>query len=138
MKICHVRPDFQHNLSTNLSKNHPMMITEGLKITNMSQSARGTVEKPGKNVQAKSELNRSLLDQGWSEFKRELKYNLDWLGGVYKEVPPSNTSQKCSSCSTIDKKSQRSPSTFRCMSCGYIENADINGTKNILPVGHAV
>ena len=115
-----------------------MIVTEGLKISNMSKSARGTIEKPGKNVRAKSGLNRAILDQGWSEFKRQLKYKLEWLGGVYVEVNPSYTSQKCSSCSNIDKKSRISQSKFCCMSCEYTENADINAAKNILAEGHSV
>mgnify|MGYP001226260502 CR=1 FL=1 len=102
-KICNIRQDFQHMLSTKLSKNHAMIVTEGLKISNMSKSSNGTRESPGKNVRAKSGLNKAILDQGWSEFKRQLKYKIKWLGRVYVEVNPSYTSQKCSSCSNIDK-----------------------------------
>ena len=121
-----------------ISKNHAMIVTEGLKISNMSKSASGTTEKSGKNVRAKSGLNRAILDQGWSEFKRQIKYKLEWLGGVYVEVNPSYTSQKCSSCAHIDKKSRLSQSKFSCISCGHTENADINAAKNILAAGHAV
>ncbi|MDN3508725.1 MAG: transposase, partial [Candidatus Neptunochlamydia sp.] len=46
-KICNIRRDFQHKLSTNLSKNHAMIVTEALKISNMSKSASGTIETPG-------------------------------------------------------------------------------------------
>jgi IS605 OrfB family transposase len=137
-KICSIRRDFQHKLSTNLSKNHAMIVTEGLKISNMSKSASGTTKSPGKNVRAKSGLNRSILDQGWSEFKRQIKYKLEWLGGVYVEVNPSYTSQKCSSCANTDKKSRISQSKFCCISCGHTENADINAAKNILAAGHVV
>ena len=137
-KICNIRGDFQHKLSTHLSKNHAMIVTEGLKISNMSKSASGTTEKSGKNVRAKSALNRAILDQGWSEFKRQIKYKLEWLGRVYVEVNPSYTSQKCSSCANIDKKSRLGQSKFSCISCGHTENADINAAKNILAAGHAV
>ena len=137
-KICNTRRDFQHKLSTHLSKNHAMIVTEGLKIRNMSKSASGTAEKPGKNVRAKSGLNKVVLDQSWSEFKRQIKYKLKWMGGIYVEVNPSYTSQKCSSCSNIDKKSRISQSKFCCISCGHTENADINAAKNILAAGHVV
>ena len=137
-KICNIRRDFQHKLSTHLSKNHAMIAVEALKIKNISQSNRGTTENPGKNVRAKSGLNRSILDQGWSEFKRQLKYKLEWVGGVYIEVNPSQTSQKCSSCSNIDKENRKNQEKFCCMSCGHEENADINAAKNILAAGHAV
>lgn len=137
-KICNIRRDFQHKLSTNLSKNHAMIVTEGLKISHMSQSASGNAEKPGKNVKAKSSLNKSILDQGWSEFKRQIKYKLEWQGGVYVEVNPSYTSQKCSSCQNVDKNSRSTQSKFCCTSCGHTENADINAAKNILAAGHVV
>ncbi len=45
-----------------------MIVTEGLKISNMSKSAGGTTDNPGRNIRAKSGLNRAILDQGWSEF----------------------------------------------------------------------
>jgi len=139
-KIGNTRRDFQHKLSTNLSKKHAMIVTEALKISNMSKSAGGTTGNPGKNVRAKSSLNRAILDQGWSEFKRQIKYKLEWLGGVYVEVNPAYTSQKCSSCEheKIDKNSRISQSKFCCTICGHTENADINAAKNILAAGHVV
>lgn len=137
-KIANIRMDFQHKLSTDLSKSHAMIVTERLKINNMSKSASGTLERPGKNVRAKSGLNKSILDQGWSAFKQQIKYKLEWLGGKHIEVNPSYTSQKCSSCENIDKESRETQSKFCCTSCGYTENADINAAKNILAAGRVV
>lgn len=45
----------------------------------MSQSAKGTLDNPGKKVKAKSGLNKSILDQGWGEFRRQLSYNPNGL-----------------------------------------------------------
>ncbi len=42
-----------------------MIAVEDLKVANMSKSASGTIENQGKNVKAKSGLNKSILDQGW-------------------------------------------------------------------------
>ena len=75
-RIAHGRQDFLHKISTTISNNHAMVIVEDLKIGNMSRSAAGTVEEPGKNVRAKSGLNRAILDQGWDEFRRQLDYKL--------------------------------------------------------------
>jgi transposase len=68
--IANVRSDFLHKLSTETSKSHAVVYVEGLNIRGMSASARGTIEAPGRNVGAKSGLNKSILDQGWFEFKR--------------------------------------------------------------------
>ena len=58
----------------------------------MSKSAAGTVSQPGRNVRAKSGLNRSILDQGWYEMRRQLAYKQLWRGGQVLAVPPAYTS----------------------------------------------
>ncbi len=137
-KIAHVRKDFQHKLSTKLSNSHAMIVVEALKISNMSRSASGTLDNPGKNVKAKSGLNKSILDQAWGEFKRQISYKLAWKGGIYLAVPAPYTSQTCSVCGEKDKASRQGQERYVCTSCGYEANADINAAKNILAAGHAV
>ncbi len=137
-KIAHIRRDFQHKLSTKLSNSHAMIVVEALKISNMSRSASGTLDNPGKNVKAKSGLNKSILDQAWGEFKRQISYKLAWKGGIYLEVPAPYTSQTCSVCGEKDKASRQGQERYVCTSCGYEANADINAAKNILAAGHAV
>jgi putative transposase len=51
-----------------------MIVIEDLKVSSMSKSAAGTVDEPGRNVAAKSGLNRAILDQGWYEMRRQLEY----------------------------------------------------------------
>ena len=133
--IANVRSDFLHKLSTNISKNHAKVYVEGLKIKNMSASARGSVEEPGRSVKAKSGLNKSILDQGWFECRRQLDYKLFWMGGMLAEVNPWHTSQRCSSCGYTAKENRQSQAVFRCQVCGHEENADVNAAKNILTVG---
>jgi len=52
------------------SKNHAMIVIEDLKVSNMPRPAKGTTEQHGRNVRAKSGLNRSIPDQGWYEMRR--------------------------------------------------------------------
>ena len=137
-KIANVRRDFLHKLTTTISKSHAMVVVEALKIKNMSKSAHGTLDKPGTNVKAKSGLNKSILDQGWGEFKRQLKYKLEWMGGLLVEVAPHYTSQKCSQCGYTRQQNRATQSSFCCIACNYQEHADINAAKNILAAGHAV
>ena len=64
-----LRNNFLHQQSTLLVKNHDLIVIEDLKIKNMSKSAKGTIENPGKNVKAKAGLNRSILnDEAWHKF----------------------------------------------------------------------
>ena len=137
-KIAYVRHDFLHKTSTQLSNNHAMIVVEALKISNMSRSAKGTMDEPGTHVKAKSGLNKSILDQGFGEFRRQLDYKLGWSGGHFLSVNPQYTSQRCSCCKYTDKKNRISQEKFLCQQCGYQDHADINAAKNILAAGHAV
>ena len=65
---------------TAISKNHARVCIEDLQVRNMSRSAAGKADAPGRNVRAKSGLNKSILDQGWFEFRRQLEYKLAWRG----------------------------------------------------------
>lgn len=137
-KIAHIRHDFLHKSSTQLCKNHAMIVIEDLKISKMSKSASGTIEVPGKNVSAKSGLNKSLLDQGLGEFKRQLEYKLNWQGGMLIKVNPQYTSQQCHVCGHTTKENRTTQSEFACIACHHKEHADLNAAKNILAAGHAV
>lgn len=136
--IANIRRDYLHKVTSEISKNHAMIIIEDLKVSNMSKSAKGTAEQHGRNVRAKSGLNRSILDQGWYEMRRQLEYKQLWRGGHVIAIPPAYTSQRCAYCGHTAKENRVSQSNFECLECGYTENADINGARNILAAGHAV
>ncbi|EAB1117756.1 TPA: RNA-guided endonuclease InsQ/TnpB family protein [Escherichia coli] len=137
-RIANIRRDYLHKVTTTVSKNHAMIVIEDLKVSNMSKSAAGTVSQPGRNVRAKSGLNRTILDQGWYEMRRQLEYKQLWRGGQVLAVPPAYTSQRCACCGHTAKENRLSQSKFRCQACGYTANADVNGARNILAAGHAV
>jgi putative transposase len=137
-RIANVRKDCLHKTTTIISQNHAIVCIEDLKIKNMSKSANGTIEQPGCNVKAKSGLNRSILDQGWFEFRRQLEYKELWLGGEVLAVPARNTSRKCTVCGHTAADNRTSQASFRCTTCGHEANADVNAACNILAAGHAV
>jgi putative transposase len=134
--IANVRRDFLHKTSTTLSKNHALVCMEELQIANMSKSARGTREQPGRKVRQKSGLNRSILDQGWGEFRRQIAYKLDWNGGIFLAVDPKNTSQTCPACQHVSKENRKTQAEFVCVNCDYSNHADVVGAINILERGH--
>jgi putative transposase len=135
-KIANVRQDYLHKTTTTLSKNHALVVIEDLQVKNMSASARGTVSKPGRNIRQKSGLNKSILDQGWFEFRRQLEYKQEWRGGDVLAVPPHHTSQTCPACSCISAENRKTQSKFECVNCGYKANADLVAAMNILERGH--
>ena len=81
IRIANIRNDYLHKISSELSKNHAIVILENLKMASMSSAAKGTVKNPGKNIKQKSRLNRAILDQGWGKFMGQLEYKLTWNGG---------------------------------------------------------
>ena len=136
--IANIRKDYLHKTTTIISQNHAMIVIEDLQVKNMSKSASGNLDKPGRHVKAKSGLNRSILDQGWFEFRRQIEYKQVWRGGDVLAVPPQYTSQRCSCCGTVSKENRPSQAKFACIACGYQANADVNAAMNILAAGHAV
>ena len=137
-KISNIRKNHLHQISSRISKNHAIVYVEDLQVSNMTKSAKGTVEEPGKNVKQKSGLNRAILDQSWYEFRRQLDYKLAWNGGFLIAVPPQNTSRICPCCGHTAKENRQSQADFECVECGYLENADVVGAINILKRGQAL
>ena len=136
-KIKNSRRDYLNWCSHRISQNHAVIVMEDLKIGNMSRSAKGDIENPGKNVRAKSGLNQSILDQGWYEFRRQLVYKSKWLGGDVLFVNPKYTSQTCPSCKHQSSENRKTQSEFKCVDCGYTNNADVVGAINVCRAGHA-
>lgn len=140
IRIANIRNDYLHKISSELSKNHATVILEDLKIGNMSKSAKGNVENPGRNVKQKSGLNRAILDQGWGEFIRQLEYKLTWNGGQLIQVNPKNTSRKCPKCGYISAENRKTQAVFCCQqkNCNHTANADYVGSINIFEAGLAL
>ena len=136
-RVAHTRHDFLHKTSTLISKNHAMIVIEDLKVTNMSKSAKGTVEAPKRCVKAMSGLNRSIHNQGWGEFRRQLEYKQAWRGGEVLAIDPRNTSRTCPACKHVAAENRTTQAKFECVECGFSENADLTAAINILREGHA-
>jgi putative transposase len=79
-------------------------------------------------------LAKSISDAGWSTFIHWLKYFGSKYGKITVAVPPHYTSQKCSHCGEVVKKSL-SVRTHVCPHCGYVADRDLNAAINILRLG---
>ena len=126
------RRDFLHKATTELAKTKRVLVVEDLAVRSMSASARGTKEKPGTNVRAKSGLNRSILDQGWGEFRRMLAYKTVWYGSTLLVAPPGYASSKtCSACGFVVDRLPLSIRQWQCPVCGVMHNRDLNAALNL-------
>ncbi|NUW30273.1 transposase [Nonomuraea sp. SMC257] len=132
----HRRKDWVEKTSTDPARRFDMIAVEDLKIRNMTTSAKGTIEAPGRNVRQKAGLNRSIMAAAWGRLVQRLEHKAP---GRIAKVNAAFTSQRCSACGIVDAKSRESQADFRCRSCGYACNADVNAARNIeLAAGHAV
>ena len=129
------RDDWQHKLTHNLAKNHSLIVIEDLKLANMTRSARGTIESPGKNVRQKAGLNRSLQEVAPGVIIRQLTYKCAWYGSTLIRVNPGYTSQTCYECGHVCPDNRAAQAHFKCVWCNHENNADVNAAKNILRRG---
>jgi putative transposase len=128
------RKDWAEKISTDIARRFDVIRVEDLKIGSMTRSARGTRANPGRNVRAKSGLNREIMRSGWGLLVRRLQ---DKAPGRVEAINPAYTSQTCSGCGHRAPESRESQSRFRCRACGLTVNADVNAARNIA-AGHAV
>ena len=128
------RKDWCEKVSTDVARRFDVIRVENLNIKSLTRSAKGTVDKPGRNVAAKAALNQGILGSGWGLLIRRIG---DKAPGRMENVPAAFTSQRCSVCGCVDRKSRESQALFRCTTCGYACNADVNAARNIA-AGHAV
>jgi putative transposase len=130
-RIVNIADNGHHQTSWRLANNHSLVFLEDLKISNMTASAKGTLENPGSNVKAKSGLNKAILRQRWGKLARFLAYKAGWFGGVIIKVPPYHTSTTCFDCKYKDALN-RQGQEFKCRQCNWTCHADYNASLNIL------
>ncbi len=116
LKVQRQREDFARKQANALVTSHDLIAYENLQIRNMVRNRK---------------LAKSIHDAGWGIF-------LHWLAryGFLHDIPviavaPHYTSQKCSDCGTLVKKSL-SIRTHICHGCGVVLDRDQNAARNIL------
>ena len=116
-KLTNIKDNFEHHTARKLAEEHSFIVVEDLKHQDMRRSARGTPENPGRNVKAKTGLNRSLAYARPGAMQQKLERHSEKNGTSFMKVPPRGTSQTCPLCGYRDRKNRKSQAEFRCQNC---------------------
>jgi putative transposase len=127
-RIRNWRCGFHHKTARALVSQCDVIALEDLRVVNMTRSARGTLDQPGTNVAAKSGLNRSVLDAGWSQFAGILAGKAEEAARRVVLVNPAYTSIDCHQCGRRCTRPWQD--TVICPVHGAMD-ADLNGARNI-------
>jgi len=121
--------DWHEQMTTRLARRSRHIAVEDLNLRNMTASAAGSADVPGKKVAQKRGLNRSILEVRMGRLKKRLKQKVEARDGRVVEVDPRHTSQECSNCHHVDPVS-RDGRWFKCTACGFEIHADTNAANN--------
>jgi putative transposase len=138
-KITNQRRDFHHKQAKKLVSEHQTIVFEELEITNLSKRAKPKQDENGTYVPngaaAKSGLNKSILDAGWGQFQQIVMHKAACAGRTVMKVNPHYTTQVCSQCGTVRKKSLEE--RWHSCECGCELDRDTNAAINILRLGRS-
>jgi len=120
--ITNQKKDFLHKLSRQYVDTYTAICVEDLNIKGLKEKGNSTG------------LHRSIHDASWGRFYSYLAYKAESAGTELIKVDPRNTSQMCSNCGSIVKKTL-SERVHRCPYCGFVAERDYNAAVNIHRVG---
>ncbi|XHR83640.1 MAG: RNA-guided endonuclease InsQ/TnpB family protein [Gloeotrichia echinulata GP01] len=115
LKVSRQRKEHALKLARNVCKANALVAYENLNIKGMVKNHC---------------LAKSINDVSWALFRRWLEYFAAKFNSTVVAVNPRMTSQKCSDCGTIVKKSLSTRSHI--CNCGSYLQRDVNAAKNIL------
>lgn len=135
-RIGNLRRDFVHKQTSKLVGDCALIATEELALKNMTGSAKGTIEKPGKNIKQKAGLNREILSAGLAMAHQMLKYKAEEAGtrqhwANTRQLKPS---QRCAKCWVVKPKTL-AERTHQCP-CGHTIQRDQNSALVVLIDAH--
>jgi len=114
-KIKYQRNDFLHKVSRHYVDSYDTIFVEDLKIQNMVKNHH---------------LSKSISDSSWNSFFQKLEYKAANAGILFAKVAPHGTSQSCSNCGRMVKKTL-AIRTHNCLYCGLVIDRDYNASLNI-------
>ena len=116
-KICRCRDTINHKYSKHL-------------IDYAVENGCGTIQM--ENLKGITDTADRFL-KSWSYFdlQTKIEYKAKEKGIKVVYIEPKYTSKRCSKCGYIHKDNRTEQAKFKCLSCGFEENADYNASQNI-------
>jgi transposase len=120
------RLDFLHNRSVELARAFDHIAVGNVNASGLAQTS----------------LAKSVLDAGWSPFRKMLAYKAIRHGARYVEVDERFTTQTCSNCGALPDSRPKGIAglgirEWECSECGVVHDRDRNAALNILRRGRA-
>ncbi len=124
--ISNQRKDFLHQKSTAIAKQYDIVCIEDLEVRGM------LVDKTDMDSHAaRSNINHTIMDDGWCRFTQMLDYKLSERGKqlikVSKDYPSSQTCSRCGHQQDMPPSIRK----YRCPICGLLIDRDHNAALNI-------
>ena len=137
-KVRKQRKDFHHKASRKLVDRYQVIVFEDLQAKNLTATPKPKQDEQGtylpNGAAAKAGLNKSILDAGWSTFTGMVVAKAASAGRTVIFVNPSMTSQLCSGCGAVVKKTLAD--RWHTCDCGTSLDRDTNSAKLILNLGY--
>ena len=123
-KVRNQRKDHLHKASAALAREYGLIVVGDVSPSKL----------------AKTRMAKSVLDAGWSDFKKMLSYKAIRHGGKVIEVSEAYTSQTCSTCGALPEGRPRGIAgleirQWECGGCGAVHDRDVNAALNIARLG---
>jgi putative transposase len=115
LRVSRQRNEHAKRLARNVCQSNDLIAYEDLRVANLLKNHC---------------LAKSIADASWYQFRQWIEHFATKFGRLAVAVPPQYTSQECSQCQAIVKKSL-STRTHVC-SCGLVLQRDWNAAINIL------
>lgn len=82
-------------------------------------------------VTVRKASRRQHSSWAFADLRAKITYKAQISGVPVVSVDPRNTSRECAACGHIDKANRKSQSSFLCVVCGFVSNADLNAARII-------
>jgi putative transposase len=129
-RVANARKDSLHKIAVNLVRSADVLVFEKLSVRHMTRSAKGSIDKPGRNVRAKAGLNRRVLDAGFTILRRFVAEKAEYAARQVSEVDARYSSQTCYACGHVAAENRRRR-RFCCVRCGWSTHADVAAALEI-------